>query len=169
MAISPVLTRKRWRLYAHEQDIVVVCGGNERFVHPLMKAYIWALYLPEYPSATIEKRIGDKYKPDVVAFAEDAGIYSVPQPIFWGEAGHVGKDKIHSIVRRFPDTHFCMTKWDKRIDSYVDMVQEALDGTTRNAPFDLIRFHDGDERFVDADGNITIGFKDVEFVRLGNK
>lgn len=164
--IARVLTRKRWRLHAHDKDIVVVRGGNERFVHPLMKAFIWALYLPQYPDASIEIRIGDKYKPDVVAFGENRGIYQPKEPTFWGEAGRVGKDKIFSIVKRFPDTHFCMAKWDTRLDPYVELVQEALDGVERRAPFDLIRFHDGDERFVDDGGNITIGFEDVTLVRI---
>lgn len=167
MSVSQVLTRKRWKLYAHGQHIVVVKGHNERFVHPLMKAYLWALYLPDYPSATIEVRIGDKYKPDVVAFAPDAGIYAVKQPVFWGEAGRTGKDKIESLVRRFPDTHFAMSKWGTSLRPYVDLVSAAIKGVTRNAPFDIISFPEESVQHVDEDGTITISFDDVVWERLG--
>ncbi len=165
--LSPVLNRRRWKLYAHNQHIVVKYGMGERLVHPLMKAYLWALYLPDYPSASIEIRIGDKYKPDVIAFASQPAVYEVnPQPLFWGEAGRTGKDKIHSIVKRFPDTHFAMSKWDARLDPYVDLVSEALKDVTRNAPFDIISFPEATKECVDNDGNITIGFEDIDWIRL---
>jgi hypothetical protein len=164
---SKVLSRTKWMLYAHDQHIVVKKGTRERFVHPLMKALIWALYLPDYPTASIEIRIGDKYKPDVVAFAETLNIYQVNQhPTFWGEAGQTGREKIQSIVRRFPDTHFAMGKWDLPLSAYVDIVSDALKNVKRNAPFDLIRFNPGIEESIDDDGNITITFDDVEWIRL---
>ncbi|MEL7432999.1 MAG: hypothetical protein AAFN11_03545 [Chloroflexota bacterium] len=167
MSLSPIFSRRRWKLYAQGQPIVVKHGRNERFVHPLMKAFIWALYLPDYPTASIEIRIGDKYKPDVVAFADAPAVFEVnPPPLFWGEAGRVGKDKIHSMVRRFPTTHFAMSKWDTGLSPYVDLVQEALDGVTREAPFDLISFPEDSKRLVDNDGNISITFDDVTWQRL---
>jgi hypothetical protein len=164
---SKILSRSKWMLHAHNQHIVVRKGRRERFVHPLMKALIWALYLPDYPTASIEIRIGDKYKPDVVAFAESPTIYQVqPPPTFWGEAGQTGRDKIQSIVRRFPDTHFAMSKWDMSLAPYIDIVSDALKNVKRNAPFDIIRFNYGDEDTIDDDGNINISFDDVEWVCL---
>lgn len=41
---SPILSRRKWKLYAHDQHIVVVKGTSEKFTHPLMKALLWALY-----------------------------------------------------------------------------------------------------------------------------
>lgn len=165
--LSPILSRRRWKLYAHHQHIVVNYGMGERLVHPLMKAYLWALYLPDYPSASIEIRIGDKYKPDVIAFDTEPAVYEMnPQPLFWGEAGRTGKDKIHSIVKRFPDTHFAMSKWDARLEPYVELVSEALEDVTRNAPFDIISFPEATKECVDKDGNIIIGFEDIDWVRL---
>jgi hypothetical protein len=164
---SQILSRTKWMLYAHGQHIVVKKGSREKFVHPVMKALIWALYLPEYPTATIEIRIGDRFKPDVVAFAESPTIYQVnQQPLFWGEAGQTGRDKIQSIVRRFPDTHFAMAKWDTPLAPYVDIVADALKNVRRNAPFDLINFPVGSENTIDDDGNISITFADVEWIRL---
>lgn len=165
--ISPVLTRRRWKLHAHGRHSVVKYGVRERFVHPLMKAYLWALYLPDYPTASIEIRIGDKYKPDVIAYADEPAVYEVnSQPLFWGEAGRTGKDKIQSIVKRFPDTHFAMGKWDARLEPYVELVEDAITGVKRSAPFDLISFPEESKQCVDEDGNIIITFDDVDWIRL---
>lgn len=163
---SPVLSRRMWKLHAHGQQIVVRNGVRERFVHPLMKALIWALYLPQYPTSQIEVPIDDKYKPDVVAFDPAPPIYQVPEPIFWGEAGRVGRDKIASLVRRYADTHFVVAKWDRPLTPYIDIVREALDGQTRTAPFDLIAFPEQSIETVDDKGHIHITFDDVERVQL---
>ncbi|MGB1288564.1 MAG: hypothetical protein ACPG7F_18660 [Aggregatilineales bacterium] len=161
-----ILSRRRWMLKAHGQHIVVVKGTRERFVHPLMKALIWALYLPEYPGSTIEVRIGDKYKPDIVAFSE-GDIHTVQDaPLFWGEAGRVGKDKIESLARRFPDTHFAIGKWNRTLYGQENIVKRALKKSRRTAPFDLIRFPAHSADFIDDDGNITITHDDVEWVRI---
>ena len=119
------------------------------------------LYLPEYPESRVEVRIGDKYKPDVVQ------LNAAGEPDFWGEAGMVGRRKIESLVRRYKNTHFVISKWDTRLDPFEKMVAHALDGATRSAPFDLIRFPvDSIARFIDDEGNITITQADVEWIRL---
>lgn len=166
MTVSQVLTRKRWMLKAHDQHIVVVHGPRERFVHPLMKALIWALYLPDYPTSTIEVRIGDRYKPDVVAFALDPLNHATDAPVFWGEAGQVGRQKIESLVRRYPDTHFVIGKWETRLRPYEEIVRKALAGVRRNAPFDLINFPESSVNTIDDDGVIHITHDDVEWLRL---
>lgn len=166
MTLSQVLTRRRWLLKAHNQHIVVVRGSNERFVHPLMKALIWAMYLPDYPNSTIEVRIGDRYKPDVVAFAPDDVRFRENEPIFWGEAGQVGRAKIEALVRRYPDTHFAIGKWNTRLKPYASIIAKALNGVKRHAPFDLISFPEHSADFVDDDGLIHIHHEDVIWQRF---
>ena len=96
--LSPILSRRRWKLHAHGHQIVVKYGVQERLVHPLMKAYIWALYLPDYPTASIEIRIGDKYKPDVVAFDGQPAVYEAhPQPLFGAKQGAQVKIKFTQL------------------------------------------------------------------------
>lgn len=167
MSLSPVLSRRRWRLHAHGQHIVVVRGTRERFVHPLMKALLWALYMPLYPNITVEVQIGDRYKPDVVAFGGDDPRFRANEPVFWGEAGQVKREKIQAIVKRYPDTHFALAKWEKNLHSYQTLVASALDGVKRNAPFDLISFREGSEHFVNEDGHVNVTFDDLDWVRLG--
>jgi len=127
-----------------------------------MKAFLWALYLPLYPNLTVEIRIGDRYKPDVVALDEDG------RPLFWGEAGQVGQEKMRSLLRRYRGTHFAVAKWETRLNPYVELVGDALDGLRRTAPVDLICFpEDSAERFIDQHGHIRLAFNDLEWVRLG--
>lgn len=163
---SAILSRRKWKLYAHDQHIIVVKGTAEKFTHPLMKALLWALYMPQYPNISIEIRIGDKYKPDVVAFEPDSELGGSP-PIFWGEAGQVGADKIKSIARRYRETHFAVAKWDVNLHHYETWLGDLLHGIKRSAPFDLISFPDRcAEDCIDDDGTIKINFKQVELVRF---
>ncbi len=162
---SPILDRRKWKLYAHDQHIVVVNGTREKFTHPLMKALLWALYMPTYPNISIEIRIGDKYKPDVVAFEDDAELRG-SLPVFWAEAGQVGSDKIKSIARRYRETHFAVAKWNVNLHHYSNLLEGLLDGIKRDAPFDLISFPEKTLDCIDDDGNITITFDDVQLIRF---
>lgn len=164
--LSPILSRHKWKLKAHGQHIIIVRGPRERFTHPLLKAFLWALYLPQYPNSTVEIHIGDKYKPDVVAFAPGVDLRA-GEPVFWGEAGQVGTPKIQSLVRRYRSTHFAIAKWNTRLDPHLRIVQAALADVKRSAPFDLLSFPDDSaERFIDDAGNITITHDDLTWVRL---
>lgn len=153
--------RRKWTLRAGEHKVVFSKSPNESAEHVLMKAFLWALYLQEYPALRVEVRIGDRYKPDVVALDADN------KPIFWGESGRVGQDKIRSLLKRFPTTHFVMAKWDSSLAPYVEIVTASVKNGRREAPFDLICFPpDSEARFIDDNGHIHLNFTDVERVRL---
>lgn len=167
---SDLLLRRKLTLRALAPDgpqkVVFVKRRQEGIEHVLMKAFLWALYLPAYPGLTVEIPIGDRYKPDVVQLDEQG------EPVFWGEAGKVGAGKIASLLRRYPDTHFALAKWAAPLAPFEALVREALDGPSgtrpRRAPFDLLRLPpDSADRFIAADGTITVGFDDVERVRIG--
>lgn len=157
-----LMLRRKWTLKAHGQQVVFVKKPIERAEHVLMKAFIWALYLPNYPELRVEVPIGDRYKPDIIQ------LDAVNQkPLFWGEAGHVGKQKIESMTRRFRSTHFAMGKWDTNIKHYVEMVADAVAKQKRHAPFDVICFPSNSaEKFISPTGNITISHNDLEWVRI---
>lgn len=153
--------RRKWVLKAHNQQVVFVKSPRESSEHVLMKIFLWALYLPTYPKMSVEMRIGDRYKPDVVAL-NDGGV-----PIFWGEAGVVGREKMEKLLKHYRDTHFAMAKWATNLDPYEAMVREAMQATRRNAPFDLIRIpHESVERFIRADGQVVIAHRDIEWRRI---
>jgi len=155
--------RRKWTLRAHGEKVVFVKRSNERREHVLMKAFLWALYLPEYPDLVVEVPVGDRYKPDVVSMDARG------EPRFWGEAGHVSPGKVESLVRRYRATHFALAKWDTDLDPFVRWVEEAADRYGRRAPFDLLRFPpDSAKLFVDARGEIRLRRDDVESVRIGD-
>ena len=159
--MSDLLLRRKLTLRAHGEQVVFVKKPRESIEHVLMKAFLWALYLPDYPAARVEVPIGDKYKPDVVEL-DEAG-----RPAFWGEAGKVGAAKIASITRRFRTTHFAMAKWNAPLEPYRTLVEEATQGLDRAAPFDLIAFPaDSAERFIDHRGHIHLSHDDLTWLRL---
>jgi len=149
--------RRKWTLKAHGRQLVLVKKPRERTEHVWMKAFLWALYLPEYPELTVEFSIGARYKPDVVALGE------VGRPVFWGEAGDVGLRKIQALTRRYRHTHIALAKWGVRLDPFVAIVEKAAAGCGRTAPVDLIRFpRDSAGRFVDSHGTVRLTASDVE-------
>ena len=143
-------------------QVVFVKKKQERPAHVWMKAFLWALYLPSYPDLQVEVSVGDKYKPDVVAL-DPWGA-----PRFWGEAGAVSAEKIQSLLRRYPRTHFAMAKWNAALAPFAEVVRRASrEGPVRHAPFDLIRFPTSSrEHFIDRKGRVQLSFGDVEWQRL---
>jgi len=156
--------RRKLTLRAHGEQIVLVKRKQERIEHVWMKAFLWALYLPDYPGLSVEVQVGDKYKPDVVAMDPRRG-----RPRFWGEAGHVGPEKTEALLGRYSDTHFAIAKWERSLDRYLETVEAAVHEVDRTAPIDLIRFpSDSADRYVDENGHVTISWEDVTWVRVGN-
>jgi hypothetical protein len=98
----------------------------------------------------------------------EPGVFSAnPDPRFWGEAGQVGKEKIETLVRRYPGTHFAIAKWDTALAPVEALVREALADVRREAPFDLMAFPpDSKARFIDEAGRIRLDFDSIEFLRL---
>lgn len=159
--MSDLMLRRKLTLRAHGRQVVFVKRPIEHSRHVLMKAFIWALYLPEYPDLAVEIDVGDRYKPDVVSLGADN------RPRFWGEAGEVGRDKIAALGRRYRNAHFVIARWDERLAPLAEIVRKALRGVERDAPFDLLRIpSDAAERFVAADGEISITHADIEWTRL---
>jgi len=156
--------RRKLTLRAHDEQIVLVKRKQERIEHVWMKAFLWALYLPDHPDLSVEVRVGDKYKPDVVAMDPRRG-----RPRFWGEAGHVGPEKTEALLGRYPDTHFAIAKWDRALDPFLETVEGAVHDVDRTGPIDLIRFSpESADRFVDAKGHVTVSWNAVEWVQVGN-
>ena len=156
--------RHKLTLRAHDEQVVFIKQKQERIEHVWMKAFLWALYLPEYPDLSVEVKVGAKYKPDVVQMDPRRG-----RAVFWGEAGHVGASKVEALVQRKPHTHIAIAKWNTALDPFAAQVEAALADVTRRAPIDLIRFPDDSaERFIDARGHLALTHDDVPWTRIGN-
>jgi hypothetical protein len=153
--------RRKWTFRAHGQQAVFIKLANESRPHVLMKALIWALYLPHYPALRIEYPIGDRYKPDVVM------LDKADRPLFWGESGEVSARKVRSLARRYRDTHLVIGKWTTHLRPHVELVQRQTSSFRRSQPFDVIGFPpDSAERFIRDDGTITIDHSHVTWQRL---
>ena len=159
--------RRKGAFRAHGRKIVLVKRPYERASHVIMKALLWALYLPQYPDLTVEMAIGDRYKPDVVSLDPQG------RPRFWGEAGQVSPAKVQALVARYRETHLALAKWDALMAPFAEMVDRALRrsaqrGIRRRAPFDLLCVPaDSAERFVDARGEIRVALDDLAWTRWG--
>lgn len=143
--------RRKITVKAHGRQLVLIKKDKERIEHVWMKALLWALYLPTYPTLQVEVSIGDRYKPDLVARSPDGSL------LFWGEAGQVGVQKVAPLLRRYPATHFAWAKWDSRLTPFVEIIDKARRDRSRSAPIDLIAFPDDSvERFIQPNGQITL-------------
>jgi hypothetical protein len=150
----------KYTFKAGGQKLVVAKKPVEHLRHVLMKAMLWALYLPSYPELRVEVPIGYKYKPDVVAL--DAG-----EPVFWAEAGRVGNQKLKRILKRFSQTHFAFAVWGPSLASLHRRAQRRMVNLRRGAPIDLIEFpEDAAARFIDPGGSIRILHRDLHWRRI---
>lgn len=66
---------------------------GESYEHVLMKALGYALFHTAYPQLEIERDLGWRYKPGLVALNARGGID------FWGECGSVGRRKIGWLAK----------------------------------------------------------------------
>ncbi len=169
---EPALPRK-WTVRAGGQRVTLSKGMRESSRHVIMKAMLWGLYLPQYPTLTIEIRIDDKYKPDLVAFDPAPEIYrTVKPPVFWGESGVVSETKLYAILRRYPNTHFAFARWARSLQPFQRMIEAALEEVeqrhvVRTAPIDLIRVpEDAIERFVSQRGDLHVTFDALTWERV---
>ena len=152
--------RRKWTFRAHGKQMVFIKKSFESDIHVLTKAFLWALFLPDYPELSVEIRVGDRYKPDLVQ-TSDNGV-----PVFWGEAGRVGQKKIHDLVYRYRSTHLVFAKWNMKLEPFEKIIKKETGSIDRSAPVEFISIPaDGDERFIGSDGTIRIAFKDVNRLR----
>lgn len=141
----------KWRITAHGQTTLLKKRSMEKRSHVIMKGLLWALYLPQFPDIKIEVRIGHRYKPDLVS------LNSRGAPVFWGEAGAVGKRKIETLCKRFRSTHLVFAKWGQESKHVVAQFKAAATNLKREAPVELLFFpEDSRERFVDERGLVAI-------------
>ena len=149
--------RRKLTFHAHGRTLVLVKRSNEKIEHRLMMALLWAIYLPSYPELRIDVPIGARYRPDLVQLERDG------RPIFWGEAGEVGAEKLRLLCARYRDTRLVFAKWAINPQPFAAMIEAALRGVRRSAPVELLVFDADAARFVDDTGHITIGFGDVDW------
>lgn len=152
---------RKWTLRAHGKQVVFIKKINESDIHVLTKAFIWALYPPDYPHLAVEIKADGRYKPDLVQFGDNG------EPVFWGEAGQVGLKKMKDLVQRYRNTHLVFAKWHLKLEPFQKILKKETACRRRSAPIDLISLPaDSDRRFIRKDGTILINFNDLERLRF---
>ena len=99
-------------------------SAGESYEHVLMKALGYVMFRPVYPQLEIERRIGLRYKPDLVV------LDHLNQIEFWGECGAVSFRKIawlakHSSARRivifkYAQTPSALAQWRESLRAEVE-------------------------------------------------
>lgn len=158
-----MLPRRKWTFYVGDKKKKFRSFHGELVSHILMKAFLWALYLPQYDEIRVELKIKDNFQPDLVQLNKD----KKKDPVFWGEAGYVRLSKLQTIFDLYPDTHFAHGKWGGDIHSFIDVTWRAWPDEPRCAPIDLIIFpEDSAQRFITDEGHIEICHDDVEWIQM---
>jgi hypothetical protein len=153
--VSDLHLRRKLTFHAHGRTLVLVKRSNEKIEHRLMMALLWALYLPKYPDLRIDVPIGARYRPDLVQLGLDG------RPVFWGECGEVGLEKLRVLCARYRETHLVFAKWASNVEPFAALIEQALRDVRRAAPVELISFDADSVRFVDQTGGVKIGAGDV--------
>lgn len=150
---------RKYSFRAQGQTLVLHKQAQEKPAHIVMKALLWALYLPEYARLRVETSAGRRYKPDLFQQLGE-------RPAFWAEAGAVSPVKYRYLLRHLADTHFAFARWNLELAAHVARIEAQLAGLRRAAPVDVLVFPaDAEERFI-AQGQIRIGFDDIAWRRL---
>ncbi|MFN7927568.1 MAG: YaeQ family protein [Blastocatellia bacterium] len=91
--------------------------AGESYEHVLMKALGYAMFRPAHPTLEIERRIGLRYKPDLVALS------AVQQIEFWGECGAVSFRKIAWLAKHTRAERIVIFKFAQTLQAAAQWIQ----------------------------------------------
>lgn len=94
---------------------------GESYEHVLMKALGYAMFRPTHPTLEIEKGIGVRYKPDLIALDAHG------KPAFWGECGHVGLRKVSWLAKHSGARQIAIFKLGIVARHFISQLHEAIE------------------------------------------
>jgi hypothetical protein len=111
---------------------------GESFEHVLMKALGYAMFAPVYPNLEIEKRIGLRYKPDLIAAGADGAF------AFWGECGQNSIRKTHWILKHTRTEKMVLFKISAGAEQLIKQIRAEIPAKYRmGGKLTLINFASG--------------------------
>lgn len=133
---SSVYFSKTYHFRIAGQRVTLYKKDGESYEHVLMKALGYAMFRPQFPRLEIERRIGLRYKPDLVAL-NDLG-----RAEFWGECGQVGLRKIGWIAKHSGAQQLALFKFNITADHFIAQVRQEVDERYRPpSRIRLFNFH----------------------------
>ena len=93
---------------------------GESYEHVLMKALAYAMLTGEYPHLEIERRVGLRYKPDLIAINGD-GSFDV-----WVECGMVSIRKTAWLLKHTPTHRLVICKIGLNAEQFVRQLRAAI-------------------------------------------
>jgi hypothetical protein len=108
---------------------------GESYEHVLMKALGYAMFVGEFPALEIERRVGLRYKPDLVARGDEAE-FALPFA-FWGECGQTAVRKTAWLLKHAGVARLVLFKIIGQPAALVSELRAAIDARYR-APGRLV-------------------------------
>ncbi|MEP7342524.1 MAG: hypothetical protein ABI977_32650 [Acidobacteriota bacterium] len=141
---SAVNFAKTYHFRIAGQRITLYKKNGESYEHVLMKALGYAMFRPQFPNLEIEKRIGLRYKPDLIALNE------LGKAEFWGECGQVGLRKIAWIAKHSGTQQLALFKFNITAGHFIAQVRDEVEARYR--PPSRIRLFNFDSIVMKAAG-----------------
>ncbi len=111
---------------------------GETYTHVLMKALGYAMFVREHPRLEIERRVGLRYKPDLVALSEGESVYRFD---FWGECGLVSMRKVAWLVKHGQLARLALFKVASSVTPLIAELRAAVEARYRAGErIELINF-----------------------------
>lgn len=90
---------------------------GESYEHVLMKALGYAMFVAEFPALEIEKRVGLRYKPDLVARDAEGRL------LFWGECGANSLRKTAWLLKHTRVERLVLFKIERTVTQLIEQLR----------------------------------------------
>lgn len=108
---------------------------GESYRHVLLKALGFAMFAQKFPNLEIEKKVGLRYKPDLVAQNENGDF------VFWGEAGENSFRKTYWLLKHARVEKLVLLKLAISDAQFVKQLREEIPARYReNGRLSVINF-----------------------------
>jgi len=147
---SAVNFAKTYHFRIAGQRVTLYKKNGESYEHVLMKALGYAMFRPQFPKLEIERRIGLRYKPDLIALDETG------KAEFWGECGQVSLRKVVWIAKHSGARQLALFKFNIAADHFIARVRQQVEARYRPPSrirlfnFDSIVMQEAGEEFSEV-------------------
>jgi hypothetical protein len=102
-------------------------AAGESYEHVLMKALAYSIFVREHPRLQIEVKVGLRYKPDLIAVAED-GTFDL-----WVECGMISITKTAWLAKHTTARRIVICKIDLNADQLIKQLRTDISPKYRPA------------------------------------